>query len=102
MARHRVRVIKRPGLVEIHADASAGDVDGGQAPLVVKLLDGPHRAVGDIETPVPLAELNPVAHREAPLFQSFDLKGPALFGIDGVGQAAPLHGQAQPVLLLVD
>jgi len=84
-------VVERPRLLQVDADAPAGDVDRGQAAPEVQLLDRPDGPVGDVEGAIPLPELDAVAHRETTLRQPFHLEGAAVPGIDDRDEAATLE-----------
>jgi hypothetical protein len=49
MASHRIGVVERPRLLEVHTEAAAGDVDRGQPTLTIELLDRPDAPIGDVE-----------------------------------------------------
>jgi hypothetical protein len=91
MAGHRIRVVKRPRLLQVDPDAPPGHVDRGQTAPVVQPLDRPYRPVGDVEGTVPFSELDAVPHREASLFQPLNLEGTTGPGIDGGDEAAALE-----------
>jgi hypothetical protein len=95
-------VVDRPWLIEVDAQAPAGNLDGGHAAVVIELPDRADRSVGDVERAIALAELNAVSHREPACLDAHRLKRAAFLGVDDAGPAAPFELEAQEVSSFVD
>jgi hypothetical protein len=102
VARHRIGVIQCFRLLEVEPDAPPSDLDRGQSPLMVELLDGCHGAVGDVQRPVALTKLDAVTDGETALLHALHFKGPALLGVDDTDQAAALELEPEEVPPLVE
>lgn len=102
MARHRVRVVDRARLAEVHPEAPTAHVHGRDGSRWVELPDSAHGAVRHVQGTVARPELDAVAHREALLLDPLHLEGPPLLRVDDAHQVAPLQLQPQEVLSLVD
>jgi hypothetical protein len=102
VARHGIRVIERPRLVQVDAQpAAAADFHGGDAALVVELLDGPDGAVGDVELRVALPKLHAIADGEAPVLRTLHVESVALVRVDVAHLAGALQLDPKVVPFLV-
>jgi hypothetical protein len=86
-------MVERPRLFEVHAQTPPGNVDRGQAALVIELLDRPDRSVGDVQGAITLPKLDAVPHGEAARLQADHLERPPLLRVDDAWQTAALELQ---------